>query len=202
MKKIKDFLRQFHIVYALLNYKGRYCKVLSSLLKKLKFRIASKGKMYIGRGCIIEKGFAIQCSDKESQIYIGDNFYARQNGHIICEGGELVIGNDSFLNYNVSITCLDKIEIGQSALIANNVVIVDHDHDEYGGFRTSPVKIGNHVWIGANATILKGVKIGDNAIIAAGAVVNKDVPERLLAAGVPAKIIKNNKCLEGNDDVR
>lgn len=57
---------------------------------------------------------------------------------------------------------------------------------------TKPIKIGNHVWIGINATILKGVTIGDGAIIAAGAVVNKDVEENSLVGGVPAKILKKN----------
>lgn len=193
MQKIKDFLKRIPIIYALLNYKGRYLKVFSTLFKKLKFRIRSylkNGKLYISRGCILEKGFSIQCSGTDAEIKIGDNFYARENGHIICEDGNLVIGNDSFLNYNVSITCLDRIDIGESALIANNVVIVDHDHDKFGGFLTAPVKIGNHVWIGANATVLKGVTIGNHAVIAAGAVVNKDVPEKSVAAGVPAKIIK------------
>jgi hypothetical protein len=53
-----------------------------------------------------------------------------------------------------------------------------------------PVKIGNNVWVGAHATILQGVTIGDNAIIAAGAVVAKDVPANVIVGGVPAKIIK------------
>jgi acetyltransferase-like isoleucine patch superfamily enzyme len=58
--------------------------------------------------------------------------------------------------------------------------------------KTMPIKIGNHVWIGLNAVILKGVTVGDGAIIAAGAVVTRDVPERCLVGGVPAKIIKEN----------
>ena len=57
---------------------------------------------------------------------------------------------------------------------------------------TQPVFIGNHVWIGTNVTILKGVTIGDGAIIAAGSVVTKSVPSKCLAAGVPAKVIKEN----------
>ena len=56
----------------------------------------------------------------------------------------------------------------------------------------APVKIGNGVWVGAHATILSGVTIGDNAVIAAGAVVTKDVPANAVAGGVPAKIIKQN----------
>ncbi len=57
--------------------------------------------------------------------------------------------------------------------------------------KTKPVKIGNHVWIGTRVTILKGVNIGDGAVIAAGSVVTKDIPAGSLAAGVPAKIIRD-----------
>ena len=57
---------------------------------------------------------------------------------------------------------------------------------------TAPIKIGNHVWIGVNCTILKGVTIGDGAIIAAGSVVTKDVPAHSLVGGVPAKVIRTD----------
>lgn len=58
--------------------------------------------------------------------------------------------------------------------------------------KTKPIKIGNHVWIGTRVTILKGVTVGDNAIIAAGAVVTHDVPANSIVAGVPAKVINSN----------
>lgn len=61
-----------------------------------------------------------------------------------------------------------------------------------GKEKSAPIHIGNHVWIGARATILKGVTIGDGAVVAAGAVVNKDVPPNTLVGGVPARIIKEN----------
>ena len=74
------------------------------------------------------------------------------------------------------------------------MLIRDSDnHTIIGGKeKTAPIKIGNHVWIGARATILKGVKIGDGAVVAAGAVVTRDVPPNTLVGGVPAKIIKEN----------
>lgn len=75
------------------------------------------------------------------------------------------------------------------------MIIRDSDNHtiHYDGFEKSkPIIIGNHVWIGMRATILKGVTIGDGAIIAAGAVVTKDVPARCLVAGVPARVIKEN----------
>lgn len=69
-----------------------------------------------------------------------------------------------FLNQNVSITCMDEISIGSGSIIANNVVMVDHDHDmKNGGFVKAPINIGEKVWIGANAVILKGVTIGNGS---------------------------------------
>lgn len=72
----------------------------------------------------------------------------------------------------------------------------NHIIKEPGFMKTKPIIIGNHVWIGMNAIILKGVKIGDGAIVSAGAVVNRDIPENTLVGGVPAKIIKENICWE------
>lgn len=112
------------------------------------------------------------------------------------EGGEIVFGYNCFCNTNVSITSMKKVSIGNNVKIANNVVIVDHDHDYKNnnvGYISDPVTIGDNVWIGANVVILKGVTIGNNAVVAAGSVVNKDIPAFCVAAGVPAKVIKENK---------
>lgn len=113
------------------------------------------------------------------------------------ENGKIEIGERCFFNHNCSITCAEKIMVGDNCNFANNLVIVDHDHNfnengVYDGLNTDPIKIGKNVWCGANVTILKGVTIGDGAIIAAGAVVNKNVPAYEVWAGVPAKFVK--KC--------
>ena len=106
------------------------------------------------------------------------------------------IGDKVFFNHNCSITCAKDISIGNNCNIANNVVIVDHDHKmgSYGvidGLEASPIIIGDNVWIGANATILKGCVIGNGSIIAAGAVVNCNVPPHQVWGGIPASFIKD-----------
>ena len=79
-------------------------------------------------------------------------------------------------------------------LIGHNVVLATLDHDIDPDKRhllyPAPIHIGNKVWIGSGAVITRGVTIGDNSIVAAGAVVTKDVPENIIVAGVPAKVIK------------
>jgi acetyltransferase-like isoleucine patch superfamily enzyme len=100
-----------------------------------------------------------------------------------------------YINHNLNLSCFNKIEIGEGVAISENVTIRDSDNHEIIGANkpmTQPVIIGNHVWIGMNVTILKGVIIGDGAIIAAGSVVNKNVPSKTLVGGVPAIGIKNN----------
>ena len=140
-----------------------------------------------------ESGFRMTI-EKGSSIRIGRNASIRRNLSLIAKnGGCIEIGHDVFMNTNVSITALSRVEIGDRTRIANNVVIVDHDHDYMHGYRgyiTAPVIIGSDVWIGANAVILKGTSIGDGAVIAAGAVVAKSVPKGAVVGGVPAKVLK------------
>ena len=111
------------------------------------------------------------------------------------DGGQLTIGENVFFNHNCSITCAENIAIGNHCMFANNLVIVDHDHKigtdgVTGTLISKPIVIEDRVWCGANVTITKGVHIGKGAVVAAGAVVTKDVPERAMVAGVPARIIR------------
>jgi acetyltransferase-like isoleucine patch superfamily enzyme len=99
---------------------------------------------------------------------------------------------DGYINHNVFLVCREKITIGRGATISNNVVIRDNDAHEITGKKyvsKKPIEIGDHVWIGTNVTILKGVKIGNGTVIAANSLVNKDIPEKSLAGGIPVKII-------------
>ena len=110
--------------------------------------------------------------------------------------GKLTIGDHIFVNHYAILDCHCEMFIGDSVMIGPHAYIGDFDHDINGvdgsgmGTVTSgkAVHIGNYVWIGANAVVLKGVTIGDGAVIAAGAVVTKSVPSMGIATGVPAVV--------------
>ena len=109
-------------------------------------------------------------------------------------GKNIVVGKNVFINACCKFQDQGGIVIGNGVLIGHNVTLATLNHDERPQFRQNiypkPIKIGDNVWIGSNATILQGVTIGDGAIIGANAVVTKDVPENTIVAGVPAKIIR------------
>lgn len=109
------------------------------------------------------------------------------------EGAKLILGS-GYANYNLKLDCFSEIQIGHDVAISHNVIIRDSDNHWVTGQteQSKPIKIGNHVWVGMNAMILKGVSIGDGAVIAAGSVVVKDVPARTLVGGVPAKVIRQD----------
>lgn len=113
--------------------------------------------------------------------------------HTDC-GKNISLGKDVFINSGCCFQDQGGIVIGDGVLIGHNVVLATLNHDSHPDRRStlhpSPIVIENHVWIGANATILPGVTIGKGAIIAAGAVVNKDVAANTIVGGVPAKLIK------------
>lgn len=109
-------------------------------------------------------------------------------------GKNIKLGTNVFINSGCCFQDQGGIEIGDGCLIGHQVVIatLNHDFDPAKRAEMTPKKVvlGKNVWVGSHATILPGVTVGDGSIIAAGAVVTKDVPERCIAAGVPARVIK------------
>ncbi len=109
-------------------------------------------------------------------------------------GKNITIGKNVFINAGCKFQDQGGIFIDDGALIGHGVVLATLNHDmdpeKRQALHPAPIHIGKRVWIGANATICSGVTIGDNAVVAAGAVVVKDVPANTVVGGVPAKIIK------------
>jgi acetyltransferase-like isoleucine patch superfamily enzyme len=140
----------------------------------------------------------------EHGVVVGDNVTILRNTIIECTGVirelgiGITIGNNVGIAQNCFIQVRGKVEIGCDVIIGPGVSIFSEAHNSKRtdipivtqGETRMDVKIGNDVWIGSNSTILGGVTIGDSSIIAAGAVVNRDVPAFSIVAGVPAKVIK------------
>ncbi len=114
-----------------------------------------------------------------------------------CDYGEHIkIGKHSFINHNCTILAQGKVNIGNYVRIAPNVSIYTVGHNEYpekrkkGYCYAKEINIEDNVWIGGNVVMLPGVTIGENSIIGAGSVVNKDIPKNVIAAGNPCKVIR------------
>ena len=109
-------------------------------------------------------------------------------------GSNITFGKNVFLNTGCTFQDLGGVTIGDASQIGQNVTLCTLNHglepEQRSTIYPSPIVIGKNVWIGANATVLPGVTVGDDAIIAAGAVVTRDVPEKAVVAGVPARVIK------------
>lgn len=109
-------------------------------------------------------------------------------------GKNVNIGKNVFINFDCTFLALGGITIEDDVLIGPKVSLITENHplepQHRKGLTGQPVHIKRNAWIGANATILPGVTIGENAVVAAGAVVSKDVPDHVVVGGIPAKIIK------------
>ena len=143
------------------------------------------GSLYLAKGATLE----VEAFD----VYAGSRINVNA-------GAKLSLGS-GYMNHECVIDCFDSISIGHHVVISERVVFRDSDNHVIKDVKgmelekpvvTAPIVIGDHVWIGINVIVLKGVTIGEGAIVAAGSVVTKDVPSHCLVAGVPAKVIKTN----------
>lgn len=146
-------------------------------------------------------------------ISIGDRFFCGPGFRIEAwdkYGGltytpEIQIGNNVSFNYNCHIGAIDKIVISDNVMVGSNVLITDHSHGRLDSsdndyhtwerplFSKGPVIIEDNVWLGENVCVLPNVTIGKNSVIGCNSVVNKDIPANVIAAGNPARIIKQLK---------
>ena len=189
-------------------------------IKKIKsyYRLKELNSMMrMGPNCQIYEDAVIhnlQGVAGRDHLTIGENTHIRGELTIYPYGEGLRIGNNCYVGHNSVIRAGNSITIGNDVLIAHNVTIMDTDSHEIdaeeraksfllmlkeghpkspGQVKTAPVVIHDHAWISYNVCILKGVTIGEGAIIGAGSVVTKDVPAWTMAAGNPARVIKGLK---------
>jgi len=184
---------------------------------KLFFK-SSTGLVFIGKFCQLKHCNKISIGKtfflgdyaeinalSKNGITIGNNVSIHRNTIIDCTGGIQCIGEGLLIGNNVGISPNCFIQVRGSVKIGNNVIFgpdskifsESHNHSNTNtfineqGVTRKDVTIEDGVWIGAGATILNGVTVGKNSIIAACSLVNKDVPAYSIVAGIPAKIVKN-----------
>lgn len=111
-------------------------------------------------------------------------------------GYNIEVGEDFFANYNFTVLDVGRVRIGRNAQIAPNVSIYTAGHPIHPDSRNSgyeygiDITIGDNVWIGGNVCILPGISIGDNVVIGAGSVVTRDIPDNVIAAGNPCRVLR------------
>lgn len=195
INKLKFFKSMYYTIRAkkpVLIYRGMKLK------REKNSKILNKGRLLIGKtypNTNWSRGTF--CLRKNSCLEIHNQFSIGTGCQVTVEPNANLTLGSGFVNRDSKIYCFEKIEIGNNVAISENVLIRDSDSHHLiiqnkEKINTKPIKIGDNVWIGHGAVILKGVTIGSGAVIAAGAIVTKDVPAHTLVAGVPAKVIQEN----------
>lgn len=135
--------------------------------------------------------------DTESEIHIGSRVILDRAVKLwLSRGARLYIGDNSYLANGSMVLSQREVRIGKGCSISWHVLIMDSSSyavgypDDEPQVRAGPVVIGDHVWIGCRAVILKGVSVGDGAVIANNAVVTRDVPAGAMVAGNPARVVR------------
>jgi acetyltransferase-like isoleucine patch superfamily enzyme len=163
----------------------------------LRFKSVVYGKKLRGKKVLIKNKGKITLGDNVSlNSYPGGDIY-KTGLCTYLDSAEIRIGNSCTLN-GTMIHATNKVVIGDNCMFASTIILDNNSHNlstdaiirRTGKINDSPVIIGNNVWVGMHSIILKGVHIGDNAIVAAGSIVTHDVPSNVLVGGNPARLIK------------
>lgn len=170
-------------------------RFLQRFLFTVGYRLRSAGRVRGHWSATIDRGFAYigpGSIQLDARSYIG--CYGVFQG-----GGQITLGRNTYIGHHCSFGSTVSIDIGDDCIIANGVIFTDDDHvfeqktmpirDQ--GVRATAIHIGDDVWIGSGARVLRGVSIGSHAVVAAGAVVRNDVSPGVVVGGVPARILKH-----------
>jgi acetyltransferase-like isoleucine patch superfamily enzyme len=150
-----------------------------------------------GSACDIRRGLHIVRSPG-ARLSFGERCILDRHLTIEC-GGELVVGARTIFGHHCTVGAKESVRIGPDCLIAEMVSIRDSDHVfcetdrpyREQGHVSAPVILGSNVWLGSKVIVARGVQIGDNAVVGAGAVVTKDIPPNSLAVGIPARVVRS-----------
>ena len=160
---------------------------------KLRFRgrLKTDGLAFVCPGVTLEIG-------KDATLHLGRWSWIGHGTKIRAHEGEVRIGAKSVLGQECTISAYQHVSIGRECIVADRVMLIDFDHGvveverpiRLQGIYKRDVRVGHNVWIGYGAAFLRGVTVGDNAVVGTYAVVNKDVPANAVVAGVPARLLR------------
>jgi len=173
--------------YALLIARLLRRRFLSTYGRRLKL----DGLAFIGPKVVLQIG-------RGGRIELGRWSWLGHGTKVRCHEGVVSIGAKTVLGQECTISAYQHVSIGRECVIADRVMLIDFDHGtveverpiRLQGIYKRDVRVGHNVWIGYGACILRGVTVGDNAVIGTNSVVTKDVPANAVVGGVPARVIR------------
>jgi acetyltransferase-like isoleucine patch superfamily enzyme len=180
----------------------RYARLLwrylrRRLLSRAGWRWRTDGFVFFGRGLEIQIA-------RGAEVRFGRFVWIGDGSKIRCHEGEVEIGAKTVMGQECTISAYRRVRIGEQCVIADRAMFIDFDHGvveverpiRVQGIYTRDVEVGSNVWIGYGACVLRGVRVGDNAIVGTNSVVTKDVPANAVVAGIPARIIRMREAPE------
>jgi acetyltransferase-like isoleucine patch superfamily enzyme len=172
----------------------RYARLLARfawLKLRWRGRLVTDGLAFVAPGVTLEIG-------RHARVVLGRWSWIGHGTKLRAHEGEIRIGAKTVLGQECTISAYQHVSIGRECVIADRVMLIDFDHGvveverpiRLQGIYKRDVDVGHNVWIGYGACILRGVIVGDNAIIGTSAVVTKEVPDNAVVGGVPARVIR------------
>jgi acetyltransferase-like isoleucine patch superfamily enzyme len=154
-------------------------------------RWQTEGPLFLGRGLELHV-------ERRGEIRFGRFVWIGDGTKVRCHEGVVEIGAKTVMGQECTISAYQHVRIGEQCVIADRAMFIDFDHGvveverpiRLQGIYKRDVEVGNNVWIGYGACILRGVSVGDNSVIGTNAVVTKDVPANAVVAGIPARIVR------------
>jgi acetyltransferase-like isoleucine patch superfamily enzyme len=175
---------------------AKYARLIAGLLRRRFLtlygrRLEFDGIAFIAPDVVFQIG-------RDARVEIGRWSWLGHGTKVRCHEGVVSVGAKTVMGQECTISAYQHVSIGRECVIADRVMLIDFDHGmvevdrpiRQQGIYKRDVRVGNNVWIGYGACILRGVTVGDNAVIGTSAVVTKDVPANAVVGGVPARIIR------------
>ncbi len=157
------------------------------------------GKIEIGAGTIIDDGVMLDAKGKKNRgIVIGDGCYVGRGTILSCKDGDITLGDEANLSTWCNISSNSSIRIGKKTLMGphSNIFATTHNFDDVSvpildqGWSSAGVVVGDDCWLGSGVSVVDGVTVGNHTVVGSGSVVVKDLPEKVVAVGAPAKVVR------------